>query len=207
MLDDAELDAIEARANAATEGPWWRSMDGDIYRVEDDEGEFVATEPVVSTEWRQGAPTRQLLLSQANAEFIARSREDVPALLRDLRAARQQLALPVQDADLREKIAQAIYDVRDDPYDDTEWSDLSSADKERYHCDADAALAVLHPAQDKWEYGTEYEVSSTETVFTPTHSREQAEKWVAESPTDTGLRRRRPAGPWQPVPDEGGNGS
>ena len=78
----------------------------------------------------------------------------IPALLRDLRVARQQLALPVQDADLRE---------------------------------------------GEWEYGTEYEVSSTETIFTPTHSREQAEKWVAESPTDTGLRRRRPAGPWQAV--------
>jgi hypothetical protein len=64
-----------------------------------------------------------------------------------------------------------------------------------------AARAVLgaEPDEDNWEYGIEYEVSNTESVFTAAHSRHMAEKWVAESPTDTGLRRRRPAGPWEPV--------
>lgn len=49
---------------------------------------------------------------------------------------------------------------------------------------------------ETWEYGVEYEINSTASEFTAAHSRKQSEKWVAQSPTDTGLRRRRPAGPW-----------
>ena len=55
------------------------------------------------------------------------------------------------------------------------------------------------PITDEWEYGVEYEVSSTESVYTAAHSERQARKWVEQSPTDTGLRRRRKAGPWEPV--------
>lgn len=50
-----------------------------------------------------------------------------------------------------------------------------------------------------WEYGTEYDIDANESVFTATHSEEMARKWVAESPHDTGLVRRRKAGPWVPV--------
>ena len=57
---------------------------------------------------------------------------------------------------------------------------------------------VLHRTEpEEWEYGVEYEVSSTESVFTAAHDEAMARKWVEESPTDTGLRRRRPAGPWE----------
>jgi hypothetical protein len=49
----------------------------------------------------------------------------------------------------------------------------------------------------EWEYGVEYEVSNTESVHTAAHSERQARKWVEQSPTDTGLRRRRKAGPWE----------
>ena len=61
---------------------------------------------------------------------------------------------------------------------------------------ADALEAATVDAE--WEYGTEYEVSSTHTEFTPAHSREHAERWVADSPTDTGLVRRL-IGAWRPV--------
>jgi hypothetical protein len=57
---------------------------------------------------------------------------------------------------------------------------------------------------DQWEYGVEYEVTSTRSVHTAAHSEKQARKWVERSPTDTGLRRRRPArpaGPWEVIPD------
>jgi len=55
----------------------------------------------------------------------------------------------------------------------------------------------------EWEYGVEYEVDSAHSEFTPAHSLRMAEEWVADSPTDTGLRRRRPAGPWLPVTPKG----
>lgn len=202
MLDDAELDAIEARAEAATEKPWWTGMhDGFSYVVEGPEAD--------------SHPVAQRLI-RPDAEFIAHAREDVPALLRDLRAARQQLALPVQDAvadheravseswDAYAALANAALEPlraelgREPTYAEG-WPLVDAARRAR---DADLR-------EGEWEYGTEYEVSSTETVFTPTHSREQAEKWVAESPTDTGLRRRRPAGQWQavlhPAQDEAGH--
>ena len=34
----------------------------------------------------------------------------------------------------------------------------------------------------EYEYGVEYEISGTDSVFTLAHSRAQAERWVAESP-------------------------
>lgn len=38
-----------------------------------------------------------------------------------------------------EQIAEAIFDVRDDPYDMDEWAELNSTDRERYECSARAA--------------------------------------------------------------------
>lgn len=71
---------------------------------------------------------------------------------------------------------------------------------------ARAALAVVDRArQDDWEYGIEYEIDSERSEFTLAHSERQARKWVAESPTDTGLRRRHPATEWEPVPDTEGS--
>lgn len=83
QLTDQQLDDIEARANAATEGPWM--ADGhEIYgsgcgvldieqwkaetlRIEDPEG------------------------AKADAEFIAHAREDVPALVETVRRLRAEL--------------------------------------------------------------------------------------------------------------------
>ncbi|MFJ4168512.1 hypothetical protein ACIPY3_03270 [Paenarthrobacter sp. NPDC089714] len=41
-----------------------------------------------------------------------------------------------------EAAAKAIFDVRDDPYDNTEWHELHSADREPFECQARAALAA-----------------------------------------------------------------
>lgn len=51
-------------------------------------------------------------------------------------------------------------------------------------------------ALDPIEWGVEYEATPTESVYTAAHSEKQARKWVAQSPTDTGLRKRRAPGPW-----------
>lgn len=59
--------------------------------------------------------------------------------------------------------AKAIYEVRDDPYDLGEWDkDLDAEDKERYQCDARAALTAALPHlreqlarmidPDQWEF-------------------------------------------------------
>lgn len=44
-----------------------------------------------------------------------------------------------------EAAARAIYDVRDDPYDDDEWEEMDSADREECICLARAALTAAAP--------------------------------------------------------------
>lgn len=61
------------------------------------------------------------------------------------------------------------------------------------------ASVLAEQGEPEWEYGVEYEISDTESVFTAAHSEAMARKWVEESPSDTGLRRRLPAGPWLEV--------
>lgn len=45
------------------------------------------------------------------------------------------------DAEVR-AAARAVFETRDDPYDDTEWGELTSADRERWECYARAALVA-----------------------------------------------------------------
>lgn len=78
------LDAIQARAAAATKGPWRRENYTDI----DDEGAFylahvLAPDPDVPDEAVLGIAMGIL---RPDAEFIAASREDVPRLVAALRA-------------------------------------------------------------------------------------------------------------------------
>ena len=71
MTADDRLDAIEARANAATEGPWHRGGQG---------GASIILSPEVYVAQTSG------LRWAANADFIAHARQDVPALVSALRA-------------------------------------------------------------------------------------------------------------------------
>ena len=92
-MTDLDLDAIEARANAATDGPWGYPFAGknrittpvDIDVTEADWGGENLREYVLScladrNAWRA-----------ADAEFIAHARTDVPALVAALREARDLL--------------------------------------------------------------------------------------------------------------------
>lgn len=104
-MNDIDLDAIRARADAATKGPWfgWHDNDGngtevliaakqgagqdaldagicDVCRVDgsnQDDGQIL--------DWGSG-------VNLANAEFIAHTREDIPALLVEVVSLRTQLA-------------------------------------------------------------------------------------------------------------------
>lgn len=90
-LTDADLAAIEARANAATEGPWRRE------RADHDDGEIVWEVFTYGTEQKLSsglfAPLAETLNSNAakDSAFFAAARTDIPAMLRDLRDTRAVL--------------------------------------------------------------------------------------------------------------------
>jgi hypothetical protein len=102
-LPDTELDAIEARAKAATPGPWRQGAVDKIRVFGDPDGETLAPGlgrcVCIVNQWT-GEERRD-----ADAAFIAAAREDVPRLVAALREARKQLAEVVdyaarQDAEL-----------------------------------------------------------------------------------------------------------
>jgi len=96
MLD---LDAIEARANAAPPGPW--CVEGTSY---DEDGEEVlspwglAVKSTGETLWSSGAG-EYTHPNMPTAQFIAAAREDVPALVAELRAAVAALATAERERD------------------------------------------------------------------------------------------------------------
>lgn len=87
MLD---LDAIEARAEAATPGPWTARLRDDMWEINDGSGSnFVS---IVESCWLpDDCDTGQYggIPDVDDARFIAHARTDVPALVAELRAARE----------------------------------------------------------------------------------------------------------------------
>lgn len=78
-----DLDAIEARANAATPGPWCTDS-WEIYQ---------GTEYVAGAEWiGETCRAGEMDDSRADAEFVAAARTDVPALVAEVRRLRAELA-------------------------------------------------------------------------------------------------------------------
>jgi hypothetical protein len=92
-MTDEELQAIEARAAAATAGPWKPAED--LYC-----GEGTGYRP---GGWRVDMRKRPLTeyiwvtsLFQSDAEFIASARTDVPALLKEVKRLRDLLDVEVE---------------------------------------------------------------------------------------------------------------
>ena len=79
-----DLDAIWARADKATPGPWHKEHD-EYGCVDIGNYGWVATGPFVP-QYDVDSPQ-----GQADAEFIAHAREDVPALLAEVTALRAEL--------------------------------------------------------------------------------------------------------------------
>lgn len=79
MSDEFDLDVVAARANAATEGPWWCGGDGIVWDR-------------FSVAIAEGCSHHGLAQQRDNCEFIAHARTDVPLLVAALRAAEQRLA-------------------------------------------------------------------------------------------------------------------
>ena len=79
-----DLDAIEARANAATPGPW----DGDT--CDGISQHWTREKPWLDVLVMEGSDSwggcnHRISVSEADAEFIAQAREDVPALVKRVR--------------------------------------------------------------------------------------------------------------------------
>jgi hypothetical protein len=85
----AELDAIEARANAASAGPWTYCGCGKCAQVSMEKGPIVMVgigARDVSYTCGEGVDDASRLL---NAEFCAHARQDVPALVAEVRRLRE----------------------------------------------------------------------------------------------------------------------
>jgi len=83
-LSDAELDEIEARARAATPGPWTSFVEGRDHQSGSD---FIMTGP----DTNRGEDIELLGATAADQDFIAASRQDVPRLVAEIRRLRKQL--------------------------------------------------------------------------------------------------------------------
>ena len=110
MMNESQLKAIEERANKASNAPWiveagdysganWMIGATSVFlggSAWDDKSYYITTQNVHASELEGDAKT--------DAEFIAHAREDVPALIAEVRALRSKLdAVPI-DA------IRAIYD-------------------------------------------------------------------------------------------------
>lgn len=92
-MTEEELDAIENRANAATPGPWWVMPE-----LCGPEGQGVYESASLGQICEVGDPyPRGLNHPQENMDFIAHTREDVPALVAEVR----RLKALLQPMDMR----------------------------------------------------------------------------------------------------------
>jgi len=113
-VTDIDLDAIEARANAATEGPWWRreghaEIDGQNYAEV-----LIPGRVECGSYCYGGTSTIEGDRLDADLAFIAHARTDVPALVAEVRRLRESLdASKVSTAKARTRAANAEA-LRDD---------------------------------------------------------------------------------------------
>jgi len=93
-LSEAELDAMEARAAAASPGPWTAFVEGRDHRSGDD---FIRTAggdsdaPDMYVSLAHPPPGRTVSAGPNDLDFIAAAREDIPRLVREVRALRERL--------------------------------------------------------------------------------------------------------------------
>lgn len=99
MSDELDLDAIEARANAAPPGPWTQHGE----RAYWPQGIYGPTANITGITWDGGQTPES---AWATSDFIAAAREDVPALVAELRAARAVIT----DLEAKRDAALAVYD-------------------------------------------------------------------------------------------------
>jgi hypothetical protein len=118
-MTDEELNAIEARANAASPGPWRRARNVELVEAPDAECVSIA-----------GSNNCDHIQGSVDMDFIAHAREDVPALVAEVRRLREALI------QTHNHVENARYSVRAD--------DMSTALDDTYKALA-AIEATLSP--------------------------------------------------------------
>ena len=88
MTIDTRLAEIRARVENATPGPWTAEYSGE-------QGNCVLPPGYQST--REAVAVTRLLSAQADAEFIAHARTDLPALLAAVEAVRETCTLAIEE--------------------------------------------------------------------------------------------------------------
>lgn len=86
-LTDADLDAMEARADAATAGPWESSIEGRDHESGDS---FISTGELAEVGPDMYVSLEGVPAPAEDLDFIAASRQDVPRLVAEIRRLRQQ---------------------------------------------------------------------------------------------------------------------
>lgn len=111
-MSELDVDAIRARAEAATSGPWtvgeqkfdrgnrWRLPV--LYRWASDEDEGPHTDQLCVVEYPESGFQYPHAEGLADAEFIARARKDIPALIAEVERLRKANAR--LDRDLTEEV-------------------------------------------------------------------------------------------------------
>lgn len=147
-LSGQAIAEMEARAGAATPGPWrswWEGRDGvggDSFVLtgpDEDRG------PDLFLTWDAGVSHAQ---RRADQDFIAHARHDVPDLAADLRELRDRVGLGIDNEttdDGDETLAVSIYIVQTEPERDDLWQ-LGAFTSER------EALKTLYAARDTWPW-------------------------------------------------------
>lgn len=92
-MTELDLDAIKARADAASAGPWTAERDGLVWAP------------------RLGDPVSGST-EMEDAEFIAAARADVPALVAEVERLQRLLGEPFPTSDAYESLHQALADER-----------------------------------------------------------------------------------------------
>lgn len=132
-MPQEQLDAIQRRVESATEGPWshWSGFDqrDNCIKSDTDEGMYTVAEVVSEA---------------SDARFVARAREDVPALLAEVERLRAQ---PTVDKVMVERVARALCNMHSDPW---TWDEATEIRRDYWRKDARAALdAALNPEEVK----------------------------------------------------------
>lgn len=88
MVDDAELDVIEARCKAASPGPWKSFVEGRDHMSGDDFIRVGGDEPDMYVSRHTSSGLRPA--SAEDLDFIAAARQDIPRLLAEVKRLRSQ---------------------------------------------------------------------------------------------------------------------
>lgn len=90
-IDDAELDEMECRCNAATPGPWWAWLEGRDGVAGDSFIGQGSDEPDAVPRRRDlylSTYTNEPPVSATDYDFIAHARQDLPRLIAEVRRLR-----------------------------------------------------------------------------------------------------------------------